>query len=150
MKPRATRRPKRGTATVKPAGGAGPIPVSAYEEILSLLFTLVRDKYLNPEFNFKDEDEARAAAEDLSRLRDLILVWAPIPIAKKFLELLRIMGKETRGDPNRLYHDVCLDLRAAREHAGQLPRDARAVLRALNDLRITSNFTARSAGFMGA
>lgn len=119
----------------------GPIPGHAFEEMLALLFTVVRDRYLNPQFEFKDEDEARAAAEDLSRLRDLIVTWAPIPIAKKFLRLLKVMGKEARGDANELYHEVCLDLRGLREPEGRLDPEARAVLCELQDLRITSNFT---------
>lgn len=138
-------RKRRRLGTLKPAG---PIPNAAFEEMLYLLFTVVRNKYLNPEYNFKNEEDTAVAAADLSRLRDLIYTWAPIDVAQRFLRLLKILGGEMRGDADKAFHDVCLSLRALREADGRLAREARETLRELVDLRIMSAFTGRAAGFL--
>ena len=57
-------------------------------------------------------------------------------MAKKFLRLLKILGRESRGDADRVFYEVCLALRALREPDGKLPKEAREILRELVDLRI--------------
>jgi hypothetical protein len=139
------KRRKKRTGNVKPSG---PIPNAAFEEMLALLFTVVRNKYLNQEYTFKGEEDTQGAAADLSRLRDLVFTWAPLDVAKSFLRLLKIMGHEARGDAYRSFYDVCLALRALREPDGRLGAEASALLRELVELRIMTSFTGRAAGFI--